>query len=224
MSVIILDNLPFNVPIETLLEKMKAKEKPRACEQLAKILEEAEKVGRPKAMYKATYVDEKGDDFVISEGVRFTSRVLRVNLDAVHRIFPYIVTCGTELAQWADSFSGYYERYSADVICELALRGARNHFNDYLAKVHHTGKTSVMNPGSLTDWPLEQQKQLFSLLGDPNSIGVQLTETCLMTPVKTISGIRFPMETNYNNCMLCPRNECPSRQAPYEEELKEKYK
>jgi len=38
-----------------------------------------------------------------------------------------------------------------------------------------------MNPGSLEDWPLTEQRVLFALLGDPQAaIGVRLTDSLLM--------------------------------------------
>lgn len=77
-----------------------------------------------------------------------------------------------------------------------------------------------MSPGSLEDWPVSQQSALFSLLGDTqHAIGVQLTESCLMVPTKSVSGIRFPMEDSFESCQLCPREDCPGRRAPYDEAL-----
>ena len=72
-----------------------------------------------------------------------------------------------------------------------------------------------MNPGPLKDWPLGEQRQLFFLFGDvKQAIGVELTESFLMYPVKSVSGIIFPTEVNYENCQLCPRENCPGRRAP----------
>jgi len=65
-----------------------------------------------------------------------------------------------------------------------------------------------------------QQRELFTLLGDTRGpVGVELTETCLMVPVKSVSGIFFPSETHYENCQLCPRETCPGRRAPYDSDL-----
>lgn len=46
------------------------------------------------------------------------------------------------------------------------------------------------------DWPLTQQQPLFTLLGDPEaSIGVQLTDSLLMIPNKSLSGSGLPQNT-----------------------------
>ena len=77
-----------------------------------------------------------------------------------------------------------------------------------------------MNPGSLPDWPIQQQRPLFQLLGDPNTaIGVELTASYLMEPNKSVSGIRFPTEERFESCMLCPRQDCPGRRSAYDPEL-----
>ena len=77
-----------------------------------------------------------------------------------------------------------------------------------------------MNPGSLEDWPIQQQTQVFELLGDPlRDVGVRLTDSFLMVPIKSVSGIRYPTETSFESCQLCPREKCTGRRAPYDPEL-----
>jgi hypothetical protein len=76
-----------------------------------------------------------------------------------------------------------------------------------------------MSPGSLEDWPITEQPKLFSLFGDTEkSIGVKLTASLLMIPRKSISGILFPSEEGFVSCRLCPRENCPSRKAEFDEE------
>jgi hypothetical protein len=75
-----------------------------------------------------------------------------------------------------------------------------------------------MSPGSLKDWDLNGQRPLFSVLGDvKGSVGVYLTESLLMIPAKSLSGIFFPTEIPFYSCQLCPRENCPSRRAKYNE-------
>ena len=79
-----------------------------------------------------------------------------------------------------------------------------------------------MRPGSgdATVWPIEQQKMLFDLLGDVRGcIGVRLTDSFLMMPNKTVSGIRVPTEKDFRSCQVCHRENCPSRSAGFDREL-----
>ena len=83
------------------------------------------------------------------------------------------------------------------------------------------GKTVTMRPGSgdVTTWPIEQQRDLFSLLGDVETlIGVQLSDSFLMVPNKTVSGIRFSTEIDFETCQVCHRADCPGRRAPFNQE------
>jgi len=83
---------------------------------------------------------------------------------------------------------------------------------------------SRMSPGSLTDWPIEEQRLLFSLLGNVEaSIGVKLSRSLVMIPQKSISGIYFPTEVSFYSCQLCPRKRCPSRKTGYDKEMAGEY-
>ena len=54
-------------------------------------------------------------------------------------------------------------------------------------------------------------------------IGVTLSESFLMIPIKSVSGILFPKEIRFESCQLCPREKCAGRRAPYEESLWQEY-
>jgi len=82
-----------------------------------------------------------------------------------------------------------------------------------------------MAPGSLEDWPITQQKTLFSLFGNVEEvIGVKLPSSFLMTPIKSTSGIMYHTETKFEGCELCPMEKCFNRRIPYDPSLFEKYK
>ncbi|MGC8811253.1 MAG: vitamin B12 dependent-methionine synthase activation domain-containing protein [bacterium] len=185
-------------------------------DRLKSLLAEAQTIGRPKGFYKVAYIQEKKDDRVLVEGITFTSRVLRVNVEKAHRIFPYIATCGEELEEWSKKFEDFLDKYLADAIKEKALRLALDFLYKDLVNRFQPGKLSRMNPGSLPDWPLPEQVPLFTLLGEgPSAIGVKLNESFLMMPIKSVSGIWFPTEENFESCRLCPRENCPGRRAAY---------
>jgi hypothetical protein len=85
-------------------------------------------------------------------------------------------------------------------------------------------KLGLMDPGSLEDWPIAEQAPLFALLGDTEGrLGVRLTDSLLMVPRKSISGILFPSEESFTSCRLCPRNPCQGRRVDYEPELRRSF-
>ena len=218
-----LDNVPFQIDFANLCKTLRVKEGSRQIEQLKEMVDEAEAVGRPKAIYQEAFIDSKGDDHVVIQGIRFTSRVMRVNLDKVYRVFAYVATCGLDLEEWSKKFADILEKYYADVIKETVLRMTFRRLNENLTEQTGIAQLARMNPGSLADWPLSEQKGLFTLLGEgPQSIGIQLTDSFLMLPIKSVSGIWFPSQTTYENCQLCPREKCPGRRAPYDRDLYDK--
>ncbi|MGD1975086.1 MAG: vitamin B12 dependent-methionine synthase activation domain-containing protein, partial [Desulfobacterales bacterium] len=120
--------------------------------------------------------------------------------------------------------SDLIENYYLDCIGNLALTLVQKQLKKHLQSKFALEKLSFMAPGSLSDWPIEEQEPLFGLLGDVEaSIGVRLTRNLLMMPAKSISGLYFPTEVSFYSCQLCPRKRCESRKAKYNEALAGKY-
>ena len=75
------------------------------------------------------------------------------------------------------------------------------------------------------DWALEEQKILFSVLDCAHTIGLTLTESCMMAPVKSVTAVIAIMEkdTKQNNknekifsnstnkCLRCNKIDCKFR-------------
>jgi hypothetical protein len=223
MTSVVLDEIPFEPDMTLLQEKLRIRPGTSYVGRLERMVSDAVAVARPKALYKVALIDDKGDDYVVLDGVRFDSRVLRVNLEPVHRVFPYVATCGRELHDWAETIDDMLLRFWADTVSELALRTASAALQAHLVERYQPGQTATMNPGSLGEWPIQQQRALFELLGDPHAaIGVELMSSYLMVPQKSVSGIQFSTAEGFFNCQLCPRDDCPNRRAPYDAELYDK--
>jgi hypothetical protein len=223
LNTITLDGIPFQIDVGDLMKKLRVKEESRRADDLRRLVETAQAIGKPKALYKVAFVESRDTNTVVVDGITFTSRVLRVNLESAHRVFPFVATCGMELEDWACSIDDLLQRYWAETISEMALRSVRQALDEHLAQRYQPGPVSTMNPGSLGDWPLREQRPLFALLGDPyQSIGVRLMDSFLMVPIKSVSGILFPTKESFASCQLCPREACPGRRAPYDPDLYEK--
>jgi hypothetical protein len=228
---IILDHIPFLVSLSELSLRLHIRKGSAQEADLQNLLRQAEVIARPKAMFRIAFIEETRLDQVIIDGVVFTSRVLRTNLSQHHRSFPFIATCGRELDAWAHSYSDILMRFYADTIQESALRGAINHLKAHILSLYlpeistQPGglQLSEMNPGSLEDWPIDEQKVLFTLLGNVDgTIGVSLTKSMLMKPIKSVSGIYFTSQESYANCQLCPRGSCTNRTMAYDPTLYER--
>jgi hypothetical protein len=220
MSATVLDAIPLRFDPDEFRDLTHIDLSAPSLKAGADLVNSALPVARPKAMYKVCYIDERTEDEVELEGIRFTSEVMRQNLSEVQRVFAYIVTCGVELDTVAVSPEDGFAGYVLDGLKEMALLQAIEHLKNHLAETYGLDpqRMSTMNPGSGNRdvWPISQQRQLFQLLGDVEaSIGVRLTDSFLMTPNKTVSGILFPTEVPFVSCQLCTRENCPRRRAQY---------
>lgn len=218
----VLTQIPVDLDRDSLFRRCHIKAESEYARQFEVILEEAHHVARPKAVYREAFIDSKGEETVTIEGVTFVSRALRSNLEKVERVFPYVATCGIELDQIKLPGDDLLKQFWIDEIKATVLDSCRAYLNNYLDNRYALSKTASMSPGSgdVNVWPIEQQRELFSLFGDVNNlIGVELTDSYLMIPNKTVSGLRFPTEVNFRSCMLCHRENCPGRSAPFHKEM-----
>ncbi len=179
-----------------------------------------------QGVYCSARVKEKRYSQIKIENVWLDSRVLRVNLENAREVFPYLITCGEKFDQWYAG-QNFIQKYYLDVVGSAIASMAQESMMRFIEENHAIDNTARMNPGSLPDWPLEQQKLLFTLLGEKNlleKINVYLTKDCLMRPTKSVSGIIFPTEHDFESCKLCARENCPGRKADYDPCLEDYYK
>lgn len=219
----ILENIRVNLSLDTVRKKLHMKSEGDLGE-VRDFVDTVQQLIEPRAMYTVCYIEEKPEDSVIVRGVRLNSRVLRKNLEQAERIFPYVITLGSKLGEKQDACGDILANYCLDIIGNLALNAVRKQLKRHLQSQFALEKISSMAPGSLSDWPVEEQKPLFQLLGDVEaSIGVKLTQSLLMIPAKSISGFYFPAEVSFYSCQLCPRKRCDSRKASYNEKLVQEF-
>jgi len=219
----ILKNISVSLNLDIVRKKLHMKPD-SDLNQVRKLVDTVQQLIEPRAIYNVCYIEEKMENSVVVGGLHLSSRVLRKNLDRVERIFPYAITLGSKLGEKQNACDDLLENYYLDCIGNLALTSVRKQLKKHLQSKFALEKMSSMAPGSLSDWPIEEQEPLFKLIGEVEaSIGVKLTRTLLMIPAKSISGFYFPTEVSFYSCQLCPRKRCESRKAKYDEMLAGEY-
>jgi len=216
-----LDTIPVATSYKEALEKLRITDEDDIA-MVQRLFETAKEISRPKVLYREAYVEEISGSRVRINGLDFQSEVLAVNLKNVHRVFAYVSTCGTEVDDWSRDEKDYVVSLWLDMIKELFLHEANIFFKEYIKNSYKFKTLSFINPGSgnKDNWPISQQTQLFTLVGSVNEeIGVTLTDSFLMVPVKSTSGLLYPSETEFVNCSLCGRENCTGRRVEFDREL-----
>ncbi len=223
MTTMILKDIPFVLRAESLKSRLRIREGGTAYIRFLALIEEAQKIARPKVMYRPVYIEDRTEEAVKVEGQWFRSRVLSVNLIHAHRIFIFVATCGVELDEWARGQQEVLKAFWADAVKEIAVRTAVKALEAHIETQYHPGQISRQLPGSLEDFPLAEQEVLFALMGDTKAaVGVTMLSSLMMSPSHSVSGIIFPTTENFESCLLCPRYKCPGRRAPYDQTLYER--
>lgn len=111
------------------------------------------------------------------------------------------------------------EAYVLDALGSVLVENLVDQFQSHLDEHYKSQEKALglrFSPG-YCDWPVTEQKKLFELL-EPHKAGIELTESCLMQPRKSISGIipLFPTDngqaqSDYNPCLECKKLDCIAR-------------
>lgn len=185
-------------------------------DEIMEMMDEADAVAAPCVLFGVCAVSE---DACVN-GVDTHSELVREKLAGRGRCFPYIVTCGTALENWSKKYaSDFLMGFWADEIKKKFLICGFTAYKEYLKERYHlAGHLAALNPGSLAGWPISGQAELFAMLGGrgfvEQTVGVTYSDTFLMFPSKSMSGISFESEVFYENCQHCPLTDCPGRRAP----------
>jgi hypothetical protein len=212
----VIDMIPVILDPGEIAERLRFDPVRAGFESLDGLIGLAQGLIRPRAVYEVAYVGAKGEGTVEVAGTTFKSHILRNNLDGANKVFPYIITVGPELERAASAQGDLLKQYYLEEMANIALEGAADWLAGQLEARYGVTGLANMSPGSLEDWPITEQAKLFSLFGDTERlVGVRLTDSMLMLPRKSISGILFPSEEGFVACQLCERERCPGRKAAY---------
>ena len=128
----------------------------------------------------------------------------------------FIVTAGKGIEQWmqertdrGDTFSSYVIDVVGSEIADLAALQLQNKLEQQI-QPSGLNVTDMFSPG-YCGWPVSDQHALFSFFPE-GSCGIHLTETSLMDPIKSISGIigigKHAKRNREDYCSHCGHTDC----------------
>lgn len=215
-----IDSVPVKLNAE---EFLKTKEVDRLRGRLenmeiASLIERCSRLIAPKAVYRPVEVMKIANDEIrLKSGHTLKSIVLADTLECDQTIVPRVVTIGPRLEKEAskEGRSSVLQGWILERMGDYALGKAVAHVRSLAEK--SLGKAvSSFSPGSGTGrlFSIEQQDILFEILDPQKKIGVHLTESYLMVPRKSSSGIFAATRQEYVACQYCPRK-CEFRGKPF---------
>ncbi|MPW24311.1 hypothetical protein GC105_00695 [Alkalibaculum sp. M08DMB] len=193
MKVEIFQDITFSINEQNLKEALKLRERLKLDDLVSELISNAEKIAKPKAIYTKlqSSVDRKNGQVFILDKV-FHSKVLAESIEDTTNVFPYIITCGMEIEEWSQSIDDIMEQYIVDGIKAQILFESTEYISQKIKETNNLESLVYHIPGFLDDWPIYEQKELFSIFGDKTQeIQVYLTESSLMRPTKSVSGIYY---------------------------------
>ena len=182
------------------------------------------------------YCDIEGG-FVIKDNVEFNHNNRKIKIDNVWlspqsiiykqvkksgRVAAFVCTAGNEIGSWSsqlmrlgDMMRGYIVDVVGSVVVEMAMDKIHDELEDII-KQEDDNITNRYSPG-YCNWDIKEQQELFQLFPD-NFCGIQLTESSLMKPIKSVSGIigiGQNVKREGYHCELCDDEDCLYRNLKF---------
>ena len=174
---------------------------------------------KPSVQYRILKPSVMDNDVVqLDETVEFTSAKLAKSLKNAEKIVCFVGTIGTGVEDEVNRLLNKQrlaDAYILDAMASVAVENMIDRFQDLMENRLSAEEMTVtfrFSPG-YCDWPVTQQKELFNLF-DIKEIEVELLDSCLMKPRKSVSGvfgITSQDSESYNPCRDCPTRSCESR-------------
>jgi hypothetical protein len=192
----------------------------RAASKVEKSVRDVLRLARPKVLYTTKKVKAaEAGTVVLEDGTALKSAKLSRTLKKCDRVAVFLATIGggvdrvvKELAR-GNKIS---EAYIYDVIGSVAVEEAVDNFQKrFDAALSDSRKSTTLrfSPG-YCDWNIREQKKIFEVL-DSDAAGVSLTEDCLMSPRKSVSGVfgiaPGTRKAQVNPCTMCSKESCIAR-------------
>lgn len=176
---------------------------------------------KPAAYYTIKPITSVGNSTISVDGLLFTSHKLARMFSGCSQAAIFAVTIGEALEKEVAQLTqeGLILKASVlDAAGSVAVEKVATWLEIMIKGIAAANGDKVSwrySPG-YCDWDTTQQKELFRGL-DGKSIGVNLTDTCLMVPRKSMSGIMGMGKScnTFSACRFCNRKSCPTRREEF---------
>jgi hypothetical protein len=194
---------------------------PRVSSLIAEYSEQSSQLIEPAYSYVIRDIEGVRKSCVFIEGsIVFESEVIAKLLKPCSKLALLIATIGSRLEEMVGQLSVHKRLLQASVLDAIGSVAVENVANIVQEKIRKEACeqgyviSRRFSPG-YCDWTIRQQTEVFRAMNG-NNAGVQLTESLLMVPQKSISGIigigtSQSRVDRYNPCTTCNKQNCIGR-------------
>lgn len=180
------------------------------------VLAEIEPICKPQYLYTIYQGEVLDKNSIQINGKNFNpGKVIHAYLSGTSSFCVFVTTAGHELdayKQQARADGDLVKEFILDSLGSVIAEACVSKISEELAQLPDLEQTYSYSPG-YCGWKLTEQQILFSLLPD-SPCGITLTESCLMLPIKSISGIISlgkEIERKAYGCTICDNINCYKR-------------
>ena len=201
-----------------LLDSDKGGNRELVCTLVNEVLTEAEKYCELKAeyvIYPGFYFDRDSGAMIINGIEFFPGKIISAQLRKSESVAIFACTAGNWIGEMARELlndKDYLKGYIYDVAGSEIVEAVADLMQEKLSETMESEGLHITNrysPG-YCGWNVSEQHKLFSLMPD-NFCGITLTESALMVPIKSVSGvIGIGPDVRHNpyTCNICDAKDC----------------
>jgi hypothetical protein len=187
---------------------------------LSPYIDETKNLIQPRAVYsllRIASIDK--DDLMLENGHILKSRLLAEKLQKAPEIALYLATVGHRLEEKVTELSSKDMLHSLllDYLGTYAVAFLRSYIQRVIEERMKV-EVSHFGPGETTTWDTAQQAVIFDILMSSDmvksKIKMEITQSALLVPKKSSSGLFGQTEGVYIQCNFC-RLKCAYRRAKY---------
>lgn len=176
-------------------------------------------IGTARFLYRIVEGCPTGNTLLIADQTLHIGSIIANQLAGSERYALFVATTGHEFDEWLGNVKRSDDivmQFIADSIGSCLAEKAADYMETCLEQdisPQALKRTNRFSPG-YCGWHVAEQQKLFSLFPTPTPCGIQLIPSCLMIPIKSVSGIigigANVRKSDYS-CGLCAYERCYKR-------------
>lgn len=183
-------NFPYALDMKILNEELNLKNRKPILEKVKPLYLKTREITRPKCIFFQAEITEKDEQHVKVDDELFESELFRGYVDKNDFVYPYIVTVGTELDEYAKTLNDPSDQFMIDEIMNLIVNIGKVFVMEEVKKTSGWKDAQDYVPGNGEDWSTVEQTRLFKMFaGETDKIGVSLGDHAFVLPGRSTIGI-----------------------------------